>query len=603
MHEPKHYSQLRNRIFMIIMCTSFIPVILIAIVTGYMFHTSYKSKVLAYLSELVQKHAQNIDTFLADSLATVRMVAISSKVEELQDPNYLSNIVSALQISHSGVFVDLGFVRDDGLQVAYAGPFKFGMAYYGNAEWFVRAKESPHFISDVFLGLRGLPHFVIAVRVEDSNRTWVLRCTLDFGYFIKVVENIKIGETGEAFILSKDGGPQTSLQSPYSKELLDEIVRKVFYGYETVKGDTLYPLDVMAYDKGHIEGGQHLVQGKQNVYVFKREDIIGRSTIYVAVPLKMNNWVLVYRQWDSEVFKDIYRARSIVVGVVFFSSFLLAALSWQLANRVVDRIRQVDQEKDAMNEQIIEAGKLAALGELAAGIAHEINNPVAIMVEEAGWIEDCLKDLNDQDSEIYREISQSVKQIKIQGARCREITHKLLTFARRSDTADRCVSLNTLINEVAILCEQRARYAKVRIDMELEKGIPMVAVSPTEMQQVVLNLVNNAIDAMETQGGGVLTLSTKLVNNWVVLEVSDTGPGIPKSVLPRIFEPFFTTKPVGKGTGLGLSICYGIVKKAGGNIEVESELGKGATFRVWLPPVEPPNTLKVGAFPDVYSKK
>jgi two-component system NtrC family sensor kinase len=151
-----------------------------------------------------------------------------------------------------------------------------------------------------------------------------------------------------------------------------------------------------------------------------------------------------------------------------------------------------------------------------------------------------------------------------------------------------------LLEEVTILCEQRARYARVKIERNLAKDLPMVAVSPTEMQQVVLNLVNNAIDAMETQGGGVLTMSSKFINDWVVLEVTDTGPGIPKSIMPRIFDPFFTTKPVGKGTGLGLSICYGIIKKSGGNIEVESELGKGTTFRIWLPPVETPNTIKVG---------
>ncbi|MCX7822107.1 MAG: ATP-binding protein [Syntrophobacterales bacterium] len=598
MHEPRYYTQLRNRIFLIIVSTSLIPVIFIAMVTGYMFHTSYKAKIVGYLSELIQKHAQSIDSFLANSVSTVTMITLSNDAKKLQDPDHLSNIISVLQTSHGGVFVDIGFIREDGIQVAYAGPFKLGMAFYGNSEWFREAIKNPYSISDVFLGLRGLPHFVIAVRLEDEDRIWVLRSTIDFAYFTKIVENIKIGETGEAFILSKDGNLQTSLNSPYSKDLLKSIATVVF-------SDSLgreregYPIgDIYHTNPKHSYDKPVTLETRKTTYVFKKEDASGRSIIYVAVPLRMNNWALVYRQWDSEVFMDIYKARSIVFSVIVISIFLLTGLGWRLSNRVVERIKQVDREKDAMNDQIIEAGKLAALGELAAGIAHEINNPVAIMVEEAGWIEDCLRDLPDKEMEIYKEIAKSAKQIKTQGARCREITHKLLTFARRSDTLERRVFLNTLLNEIAILCEQRARYAKVKIEKKFDEEIPAVAISPTEMQQVILNLINNAIDAMETQCGGVLTLSTKFINDWVVLEVSDTGPGIPKSILPRIFDPFFTTKPVGKGTGLGLSICYGIIKKAGGNIEVESEVGKGTTFRIWLPPVQPPNSLIVGASPE-----
>lgn len=597
MHDPRHYSNLRNRIFLIIVSTSLIPVMFIALVTGYMFHTSYKSKIVDYLSELIQKQAQNIDSFLSSSVSTITMVALSNDTKRLQDQEYLSNVISALRNSHGGVFVDVGFVREDGLQIAYAGPFKLGMAYYGSSEWFKEAIKKPYFISNVFLGLRGLPHFVVTVKIEDVDRVWLLRSTIDFGYFTKMVENIRIGETGEAFILSKEGNLQTSLNSPYSKEILSSIATTVFSNtMEDFKEEyhigNVYDIFKYSHEKTVSFG-----VGKPT-YVFKKKDINGKETIYIAVPLKTSNWVLVYRQWDSEVFKDIYKARSIVFAVILSSGFLLTGLGWQLSNRVVERIKQVDREKDAMNEQIIEAGKLAALGELAAGIAHEINNPVAIMVEEAGWIEDCLKDWPNRDDEVYREIIQSIKQIKTQGSRCREITHKLLTFARRSDTGEKIVNLNVIINEVTILCEQRARYAKVKVERKLERDIPSVSVSPTEMQQVVLNLVNNAIDAMETQGGGILALSTKFLNDWVVLEVVDTGPGIPKSILPRIFDPFFTTKPVGKGTGLGLSICYGIIKKAGGNIEVESEVGKGTTFRVWLPPVEPPNSLIVGAFPD-----
>jgi len=235
-----------------------------------------------------------------------------------------------------------------------------------------------------------------------------------------------------------------------------------------------------------------------------------------------------------------------------------------------------------MNEQVIQAGRLAAIGELAAGIAHEINNPVAIMVEEAGWIGDLLQDEQFQDSANLEELKRAVAQIRTQGRRCKEITHKLLSFARKTDPRVQDVDVNELIKELVQFSKQRAKYARVTINTHLQEDLPFVKASQSELQQVFLNLINNALDAMEKEGG-ILNITTYIEGDYIVVEVSDTGPGIPEANLQRIFDPFFTTKPVGKGTGLGLSICYGIVKKMGGEINVKSALGKGTTFTIKLP--------------------
>ncbi|MBF0476816.1 MAG: GHKL domain-containing protein, partial [Deltaproteobacteria bacterium] len=234
--------------------------------------------------------------------------------------------------------------------------------------------------------------------------------------------------------------------------------------------------------------------------------------------------------------------------------------------------------------QVIETGKLASLGELAAGIAHEINNPVAIMVEEAGWIQDMLEADEFKQSEDYAEMQRAVNQIRTQGGRCKEITHKLLSFARRTDPAVKEVQLNSMVNEMADFSEQRAKYSNVVFQLDLAPDLPPIAASPSEIQQVLLNFVNNAIDAMNEKGG-VLTMTTRRENDFIVLNVSDTGQGIPQANLQRIFDPFFTTKPVGKGTGLGLSICYGIIEKMGGRISVNSAVGVGTTFHIHLPVV------------------
>ena len=242
----------------------------------------------------------------------------------------------------------------------------------------------------------------------------------------------------------------------------------------------------------------------------------------------------------------------------------------------------MEMEKEMMNEQVIEAGKLASIGELAAGIAHEINNPVAVMVEEAGWIRDLLDEEDLKETANLEEFKRSLNQIRTQGHRCKEITHKLLSFARKTDPTVKLVQVNEVIEDVISLSQQRALYATVKIETNLDPDLPKVEASPSELQQVFLNMINNSLDAMDSKGGMIEVIS-RVSGRFVVVDVADTGVGIPKSNLQRIFDPFFTTKPVGKGTGLGLSICYGIMKKMGGDLTVNSAVGLGTTFHIHIP--------------------
>ena len=243
---------------------------------------------------------------------------------------------------------------------------------------------------------------------------------------------------------------------------------------------------------------------------------------------------------------------------------------------------EAEKQQQIMNQQIVETGKLASVGELAAGIAHEINNPVAIMVEEAGWMGDLLEDGNISDAERLEEFQRALKQIRDQGDRCKQITHKLLSFARKTDTRVQEVNLYDLVEEMVALSAQRAKYSNVEIKISLQPGLPTLRTSLSEMQQVFLNLINNALDAMAKKGG-TLHITVKKEGGDLVILVADTGVGIAEKNLERIFDPFFTTKPVGKGTGLGLSICYGIITKMGGEIDARSVIDVGTTFRIRLP--------------------
>ena len=294
---------------------------------------------------------------------------------------------------------------------------------------------------------------------------------------------------------------------------------------------------------------------------------------------------MVFRQDVRDAFSDLRKTQMLTLILMMAGCIAVIAVAFTLPRYIIKLISNAETKSEAMNRQVIESGKLASIGELAAGIAHEINNPVAIMVEEAGWIEDLLEDEVLKETENLVEFKRALKQINTQGKRCKEITHKLLSFARKTDSTINDVEVNDAIREMVSLTAQMARYNNVIIETKLEENLPFVRISPSELQQVMLNLINNAIDAMEKTGGTLIieTRKSRIEQNHIAVSIEDTGPGIPKENLDRIFNPFFTTKAVGKGTGLGLSICYGLVQKMGGKIEVSSQVGVGTQFRIFIP--------------------
>jgi len=444
-------------------------------------------------------------------------------------------------------------INERGIQVAYSGPFKLGRALYSEADWFKKAMSREYYISDVFLGLRGQPHFIVAVKENWKGQSWILRATIDFVAFNTLVENIRIGQTGFAFIVNKHGEFQT-------KPLFDVAASKNIY------------LDLLQQDK----------EGDRVVHIVERYDGMGRKNLLVADSLKGGDWLLVCQQNHSDAFADLERALRWAILINVLGGLSILTMAFLLSGRIVKRIAKADQEKDKMDEQIVETGKLASIGELAAGIAHEINNPVAIMVEEAGWIGDLLEEEEFKESGNLDEFKRALNQIRTQGKRCKDITYKLLSFARKTDPREQDVQLNDLLEDLIALSAQRAKYGNITIKTDFQDNLPAVMVSQSEMQQVFLNLINNSIDAMEKRGGEIV-VRTRRDENRVVVEVVDNGPGIARANLGRIFDPFFTTKPVGKGTGLGLSICYGIVKKYGGEIEVRSVPEVETTFSVKIP--------------------
>jgi two-component system NtrC family sensor kinase len=559
-HDETYYHNLTRDLIVKMIIASFTPLILITFITSYKYNNAYKSKVIAHIQELVEKHKQNIDNFLKEKLANIQFLSKTCPISQLNNEDTLRRSLKQLREEYGPFFVDIGLINAQGIQTDYVGPFELGSVNYSQTEWFNEAMENEYYISDVFLGIRGLPHFIIAVRKTIEQQQWIVRTTIDFVLFNELVKNIRIGKTGRAFIVNRKGELQTKQQDDQPDP-------------ETIER--------------HILSQDIPVDG---VSVFEASYLSGHQSIYLATLLNNEKWVLIFQQDEDDAFSDLYQTRNLGIVIFFLGSCSIFVMAVFLSRKMVAQIRKSDQEKEMMNEQIIEAGKLASLGELAAGIAHEINNPVAIMVEEAGWMGDILEEEEFRSSENFKEYQRALTQIRNQGIRCKEITHKMLSFARKIDSPIQEVQLNTLIEEVVGLSEKKARYANVEIVNHLSPDLPSVHVSPSEMQQVFLNMINNAVDAIDSKKGGTITLTTRMENGMIVIDIGDTGSGIAQANLQRIFDPFFTTKAVGRGTGLGLSICYGIIKKIGGDITVNSAVGKGTVFHIRIPVIRPGTT-------------
>ena len=239
--------------------------------------------------------------------------------------------------------------------------------------------------------------------------------------------------------------------------------------------------------------------------------------------------------------------------------------------------------RQALMDQVIQSERLAAVGRLAAGVAHEINNPLAIIGEISGYLGECLDDdPRAEDPETLVEFAEGLPKISNQVDRCRSITHRLLNFARKSEAKVEVAHVNAAMEEILPFLVKEARLLNISIHKEYDEGLPRVRIEEMQLQEVFINLINNAIQAIGDRGEGNIWLSTRVEQGKVKIMVRDDGPGIARPVLDRLFDPFVTTKAPGLGTGLGLSICYGIVRRYDGAITVQSREGVGTTFEVVL---------------------
>lgn len=246
------------------------------------------------------------------------------------------------------------------------------------------------------------------------------------------------------------------------------------------------------------------------------------------------------------------------------------------------KVEQRTRELKSAHQKLMQSDRLASLGQLAASVAHEINNPVAGVLNLAKLMERLLR-ADGVPPERLADFRRYLGQIVSETTRVGRIVGDLLAFSRRSAPHHAETNLNQVIESTLSLVAHKLKLANVDVELHLDPQLPPVLCDRSQMQQVALNLILNAAEAMQPHGQGLLRIETGCNGEAVFIRVTDNGEGIPPEVLPKIFDPFFTTKPEGKGVGLGLAVTYGIIQAHQGEIEVVSEPGKGTTFTINLP--------------------
>jgi two-component system NtrC family sensor kinase len=329
------------------------------------------------------------------------------------------------------------------------------------------------------------------------------------------------------------------------------------------------------------------------IETFIDQGLKGEAYLYTTTWLQNKKWLLVVRQEKSDAFSALTSAVYLVVLISVIGGAIIVVVAFYLTNHIVGRMEKMGVEKEQLNQQLIGASRLAELGEMSAGFAHEINNPLQIIKNEQSLMEMILVDMKEtgqiKASASLTEFEDSMDQIKLQISRCAKITQAILKFGRQDEPKPQNIDLLTFIPEVTGMVAQKAVVHGISIEQDIAENTYPIHGDPTQLQQVLVNLFNNAMDAIleqhGTSGGKLIVSAGPKENNTVEILIKDNGGGISPENINKIFSPFFTTKSVGKGTGLGLSICYGIIDNMRGTLEVSSEVGVGTTFSIHLPAV------------------
>lgn len=544
------YRRLWHYSVLLFSLLSIVPLVVMTVVNYQQYRQLFADELSVPTSRETSNVKRSLESFIAARISALQLIVNDRSFEELLDPETVGFTFSSLKKSFGG-FVDLGLIDSNGDQRSYAGPYELEGKNYKDQDWFHEVRLRNIHVSDVFMGYRRFPHFVIAVKHEEGNGATkggfhVLRATIDTEILDRQIGTMELPQFSDAFIINHDGILQTS--SRYYGDILEESQFTV----PPYSSQTEVTEEQDAEGRNVIKGYAYIQESPFIVMVVKPTDLLMRGWLTLRKKLV---WFL---------------AISVIVIVI--------VILWG-TTYMVERIHDADAERLRVFRKVQYTNKMASIGRLSAGVAHEINNPLAIINEKAGLLLDVTSVSEDfpQKDKIVASVVSIIKSVE----RCSAITHRLLGFGKRMDVKTETIDLGVLIREVLTFLGKESSYRNITLTFDIPENLPCIESDRGQLQQVFLNIINNAFEAV-ADGGQIDIVMREAGGDNVRIAIKDNGEGISEENLKHIFDPFFSTKKE-YGTGLGLSITYGIVDKLGGKISVESEVGVGTSFFVILP--------------------
>lgn len=549
LNRKQRYAYLQRLFVSAAFVAVILPLAVITLLGFFQYRSLFERDTSDKLRLDTQSAKQSFEFHIQETLSTMNVVAQGYSYGELFDQSKLDTLFIRLRNEYWWV-VDLGTLDSSGVQRAYVGPYPFQGINYSDQEWFQNAYSRKTDVSDIFTGYRGVPHFVVTVTsgAPGTDRYWMLRASINSEHLSNYITTINTDDSTDMFLVGVDGTLRT--QSRNHGKIGD-----------------VYSMDLSA-------AGNNISLGQR--------DEQGSPVIVVSTKLEGMPWILVLERRGYVYGETWNQFQMQFIAIVVACALLALYMMFRVTRAMVSMIKRADERRDEMLAEAQHTAKLASVGQLAAGVAHEINNPLAIINEKIGLIRDLTKYSDDfpQRDRFLVLTDGAASAVK----RCKDITQRLLGFARRMEVEKEKLHINDVIREVVSFVEKEALYRDIKLDLVLDDTLPRMESDRGQLQQIFLNILNNALDAVEKNG--TVTIETMAKKPRTVRTViTDTGPGIPQNVIKHIFEPFFTTKirNEASGTGLGLSITYGIVKKLCGHISVESPSGEGAKFIIDFP--------------------
>jgi len=543
------YRRLRRNVFFSTAVVSLLPLIIFTVISYLQDRQAYGAENNFIVSQILSNTKRTLEFLVEERRSALSLMVREKPYERLASDSTLAGVLQSLNGTFGG-FVDLGLIDASGTQSFYTGPYDLKGRSYKDQAWFHEVVLRGVHVSEVFLGHREFPHFVVSVKHERGpGDFYIIRATIDMDLINRQVQSLNRDRDTDVFMISPGGILQTESS---------------FYGNVLTRAD----LDVPS--------GPRLREVVEEMPM--GDGTAARGFAYLeGTPFIL----MIVKRLDDPLVHWVSHRSDVLWFLLVSATVVLLVLGYGSAN-MARHLREADLRRVRAFHNMEYTNKMATIGRMAASVAHEINNPMAIINEKAGLIKDLVgftEDFPQRDK-----LTSLVDSILRSVDRCSSVTHRLLGFAKRMEVRKESIDLTELLNEVVSFQGTETRHKSINVKLDCPEGMSRIESDRGQLQQVFLNIFNNAVAAVPK--GGNIEIAARPQGPEIVVTVTDDGAGIPPENLKHIFEPFFSTK--GEfGTGLGLAITHDIVEKLGGRIEVESEQGKGTRFTVTLPVEKP----------------